>query len=412
LAPFDLEPNLAQPVWISVRVPCEAAPGSYRGIVSVRAAGKTLEFPLSLRVWDFALPVTPSCVTAFGTGRNWIARAHGIKAQSAEMDELYRKYYEMLLDHKISAYAIPADVMSDEAAQYLDDPRMTSFRLPYPADDEALKALVTRVIERGWFSKGYFYPLDEPVNKDAYDRLAAMCDRLREAEPRYRIVTPFHTNPNFGEGLTPFDLMLGKVSIWCANTGYFDAEPTARARLAARKNVGEGLWWYVCCGPGAPYNNFFVDMPGMSHRVLFWQQKREGVDGLLYWNTTYWNPDRGCDDPWETMMTVKNINPALRGDGSLLYPGKRVGVDGPVSSQRLEIIRDGIEDFEYLTLAEQWLGRDVTGEYVARICTSLRQWEHDPAKLEQVRRELGDALEKAALARPAPCGGPSSAARP
>ena len=399
LARLDLQPSLAQPVWISVRVPSDAAPGSYRGAITVRAAGKTLEFPLSLRVWDFALPETPSCATAFGIAPRWVARTHEVKANSPEMTELYRKYYEMVLDHKISAYSIPADVMSEEAAQYLDDPRMTSFRLPYPADDDALKALIDRLIEHGWFSKGFFYPLDEPINEQAYDSLAAICDRLRRIEPRYRIVTPFFRNPDFGEKLTAFDLMLGEVNIWCANTQYFDAEPTARARFAARKNVGETLWWYVCCGPGAPYNNFFVDMPGMSHRVLFWQQKREGVEGLLYWNTTSWNPDQGCDDPWESMMTVKSINPALRGDGSLLYPGKKVGVDGPVSSQRLEIIRDGIEDFEYLTLAERWLGRNAAREYVARLCTSLTEWEQDPLKLEQVRRELGTALEKSAAGR-------------
>jgi hypothetical protein len=144
-------------------------------------------------------------------------------------------------------------------------------------------------------------------------------------------------------------------------------------------------------------------MAGMSHRVLFWQQKREGVEGLLYWNTTYWNPDRGCDDPWESMMTVENINPALRGDGSLLYPGKKVGVDGPISSQRLEIIRDGIEDFDYLTLAEQWLGGDATREYVSRLCASLTEWEQDPATLELVRRELGTALEASISAGRAPC---------
>ena len=31
--PFDLQPKQAQPVWISVRVPKDAAPGVYRGTV-------------------------------------------------------------------------------------------------------------------------------------------------------------------------------------------------------------------------------------------------------------------------------------------------------------------------------------------------------------------------------------------
>ena len=396
LKPLDLQPNRAQPVWISVRVPKDAAPGTYRGTVTVQAGRQKLELPLSVHVWDFALPDTPSCVTAFGIFGG-IARVHGVEEGSTAYRELYAKYYEMLLDHKVSAYTLPADVMSDAVARYMDDPRMTSYTIPYPADDAELRKIVARLIEKDWFRKGYWYPIDEPVNKDAYDRFSQICERLRSVEPRYRIVTPFFRNPDFGENPNTFDTMLGKANIWCCVSSYLDAEPTARKRMAERKNAGDAVWWYVCCGPGEPYNNFFVQMPAMSHRVLFWQQRREGLQGLLYWSTTWWNPNDGCDDPWESMMTVRSINPDIRGDGSLFYPGKRVGIDGPVSSQRLECIRDGAEDFEYLTLADQRLGPGAAAQYVARICTSLKEWEHDPLKLEAVRRELGEALEKATV---------------
>ena len=72
----------------------------------------------------------------------------------------------------------------------------------------------------------------------------------------------------------------------------FNADATARPSMTARHVLGDRLWWYVCCGPGEPYNNFFVSMPAMSHRVLFWQQKRENIEGLLYWETAWWNPRR------------------------------------------------------------------------------------------------------------------------
>ena len=133
-------------------------------------------------------------------------------------------------------------------------------------------------------------------------------------------------------------------------------------------------------------------MSAMAHRVLFWQQRREGVNGLLYWSTTYWNP-ASTPDPWKSMMTVKDINPDLRGDGSLFYPGTTVGVDGPVSSIRLEVIRDGLEDFDLLTLAEARLGKDRTQAHVARIARSLKDYEQDPLVLEKVRRDVGSALE-------------------
>jgi hypothetical protein len=45
---------------------------------------------------------------------------------------------------------------------------------------------------------------------------------------------------------------------------------------------------------------------------------------------------------------MDTIGTGFYGDGSLLYPGKKVGIDGPVSSLRLEVLRDGLEAFDYL----------------------------------------------------------------
>lgn len=130
----------------------------------------------------------------------------------------------------------------------------------------------------------------------------------------------------------------------------------------------------------------------MAHRMIFWQQKREHVQGPLYWCTPYWDP-ASTENPWDNMMTVKEINPDLRGDGSLFYPGRHVGVDGPVSSLRLEMIRDGLEDFDHLSMIESRLGRDACDAFISRLVRSLQDYEQDPMLLEQVRREMGARLE-------------------
>jgi len=140
-------------------------------------------------------------------------------------------------------------------------------------------------------------------------------------------------------------------------------------------------------------NNIQIDMPAMSHRVLFWQQKREGIQGFLFWSINYWNR-QFISDPWENQDTLGDD---LYGDGSLVYPGAAVGVAGPVGSVRMEVIRDGLEDFDYFTLADGWLGPEASAAYVTRIARSLTDFDQDPMKLEQVRRELGAALEKAAM---------------
>ena len=289
LRPLRLEAGQAQPVWISVKVPKGAKPGDYAGTVRLSAEGRRAEFRLRLHVWGFTLPDTPASATAFGLSRECIAQRHGVPPHSPAGQRLYEAYYEMLLDHRISAYDIPVDLMSDAAAKYLNDPRMTSYMIPYPNDDAALRAIVARLLKNGWYAKGYFYPIDEPVNKQAYTTLAQISERLNRCAPGYHWAVPFFRRPDWDGRITAFDLMANRVNIWCPNTPHFDADPAARPSMTARHVLGDRLWWYVCCGPGEPYNNFFVSMPAMSHRVLFWQQKRENIEGLLYWSTTWWS---------------------------------------------------------------------------------------------------------------------------
>jgi hypothetical protein len=392
--PFDLEPGRAQPVWISVRVPKSAAPGVYKGSVTARAGRWRREFPLSISLWDFALPDAPAGKTAFGISYEMAADFEGVKVGSPAGQALSRRYYEFMLDHRCSPYLLPVDLMSKEAVPYLDDPRMTSYLIPVGSKtDDDLKALVQYLKNGGWFAKSYFYEVDEPISKASFDALAATTDRLRKIEPRYRAVAPFWGNPDWDSGLRAKDVLIGRVNIWCPHYLYLDAFPGTREFLRDRKRAGETYWWYICNNPRRSMNNIQIDMPAVSHRVLFWQQKREGIQGFLFWSINYWNRQY-ISDPWENQDTLGDD---LYGDGSLVYPGAKVGVAGPVGSIRTGVIRDGLEDFDYFTLADAWLGPGASAAYVTRIARSLTDFDLDPMKLEQVRRELGAALEKAAM---------------
>jgi hypothetical protein len=57
---FDLDRGLNR-VWLTVRVPRDARPGDYTGVVRVKRDARTaVEVPLSLRVWNHVLPDEPS----------------------------------------------------------------------------------------------------------------------------------------------------------------------------------------------------------------------------------------------------------------------------------------------------------------------------------------------------------------
>jgi hypothetical protein len=433
VTPLGLAANQAQPLWVSIHVPEGTGPGEYRGTLTLsvsadqgtsdaslvqtaapmgrsRQEWPTLRqlsgfsgtstqvvIPIRLTVWHFTVPVTPSMRTAFGIQYNFVAQQHHVAEDSPAHIALKKRYYEMLVAHRISPYYLPVDVTNPSlAAPYLDDPRVTSFVIPWSEDQAALRGTVNQMRSRGWLKKGFFYVVDEAVTQAQYDKAIQMAEKIRAIDPALKIVATFFRAPDqaFAAGKTPYDLLAGYYNIWCVNTPYFD-----QALMAARQKLGEEGWWYVCLGPRYPYANYFVDMQGIDHRILFWQQKEYGVEGLLYWSSNWWNPVN-ITDPWTDIATIKDLGEQyIYGDGSLMYPGAKVGVAGPVSSIRLEIIRDGLEDYEYLAQYERIFGAVRTREMIARHSQGLRYYDRDAAKLEATRREIGEALDRAAQAR-------------
>jgi hypothetical protein len=165
---------------------------------------------------------------------------------------------------------------------------------------------------------------------------------------------------------------------------------------------------------------------------MAWQNR---VEGSLYWRVTYWTqgdlfPPPDHQDPWQDPMSYNFHGGTMgtwgNGDGRLLYPprGWQDGVErveGPTPSIRWELLREGIEDYEYF-----WLVRDAADrleaqgggdalvaqarsllQVPAEIAASLTEFTDEPGLLAAHRRQLATALEALlqALAAGAPDAG-------
>ena len=53
------------------------------------------------------------------------------------------------------------------------------------------------------------------------------------------------------------------------------------------------------------------------------------------------------------------------------------------------------EDFDLLKIAEKRLGKEKTHEIISKWIKAPFEWENTPVLLEKVRKELGDAIDKA-----------------
>lgn len=397
--PFAGETNYAY--FIGVKTDKNTRPGLYTAEIKLineqqpENKYENLKVNVYAQIWDFTLSDKPAMDTAMGLSKPSISRLHNIESLSPEATALYADYYEFLLEHKISAYRLPVDILSDEADKYMSDPRCTSFEIPYNGDE-----YITAVYEKlsahpDWAAKAYFYPIDEPSDEDAYKTYNEMTEKLSRLYPGYNMVTPYYLDSVEigGKSFSSTSLQNSKSNIMCPVSSLFSSEDFCN-ETHARQADGDRLWWYVCCGPApsSNYCNLFVQFDGIRHRLLFWQQKSLGITGFLYWSVNYWND---ISDPWLTSWTTPWTGLDTFGDGSLLYPGKNHGIDGPVSSLRLEAVLNGIEDYEYLTMAEKLLGKDYVDGIIAKVSNGLTDYTYSDAQFAKVRIMLGDAIENA-----------------
>ena len=132
-------------------------------------------------------------------------------------------------------------------------------------------------------------------------------------------------------------------------------------------------------------------------RVASWMQYECGIEGILYWEIVHW---QNLADPYKD-LTYNNFGSG--GEGILLYPGARYGLKTPVSSIRLEQIRAGQQDYEYIYMLNEYLVAndiDVTAkEIVAKIGEDFygadyRFYEDPSEKLfEEYRIQVLDILQ-------------------
>jgi len=95
------------------------------------------------------------------------------------------------------------------------------------------------------------------------------------------------------------------------------------------------------------------------------------------------------------MATVPDLSDNIYGDGSMLYNGNQVGIDGPCGSVRIETVRDGLEDCEMFLLADKYLGRDWVLDKIKQVTSDLKTYTDLVKVFVKKREENGNALEKA-----------------
>lgn len=402
--------NVNQPLWFTVYIPRGTEAGIYTASVHIGDAS----IPVELEVWDFTLPDAIDLEGEWGFGWSSVVEVYkGTMGGNVQpcywtlVDTLYNDFashrltpkgvgwpaglnypggvaydcngnldpdawgdwdFQTLSERYLSGNGLdngvgfPAFLIRGPNSNWPPESRPSSFcgesRGAEPPGNSGYNAkwfqYWTAVSDylgntADYAAKGIYHIVNEPQTGleagpgNDYDIVAYLAQQTKSAAPHVRILvseqveSAIYNNPRYPGA---------KIDIWMPTITNYESERAHDRQL----NHGEDVWWYFLYGDRPPLPNPTVmDRPGIEARIIPWLAWLDRIRGLAYYSTTDWSPS-----PW----TQPWLN-AGNGDGFLFYPPKDGSIafnacnaqsNRLVPSIRWELLREGMEDYEYFWL--------------------------------------------------------------
>ncbi len=399
--PFALPSGKSKMVWLSIYMPPGAKRRGLKGALVLSAKGVAdLRVPFVVDAYGFDLPHEPSLPFSVGIPRP------GRRVRPSER----RQWLRDIARHRLSIRHLAAPKLRFEGDRPVCDFTafdaelawatglgMNLFQLPWayvatghgkrytqrfgPIGEQsishefrrkfvkAMRALAKHLEEKGVLDRFNHNLFDEPYPKH-FAQLRELAELLREADPRYRPSA-------YGVGRAAADGELAGIIEEPIGAAW---DPEVREILRQR---GAILAVYN------PVQVFDVTRRPELARGFGWWAWRCGMDRVYHW----------CICPHRKSMHSSDYGNA--------WVFENPGHDAFLSTVRFEMLREGLEDHDYLTLLQRALDdaarrlgvegvdtREIVDFFAAQL--SERQFVKqctDPAKYERMRRFLGNAIE-------------------
>ena len=435
---LDLFGGKTEVCWVTIRTPANTPAGKYAGRITItgRGLGKPVNIGIEHNVWSFSLPARSRLQNVFGIWDLSLARSVNYDIQS------FRKKLWAIADDMLDNRITPCPIMSrrwrydfsaaarqflqSEYPHYWDEnhepavdmgaygefiekykDRLTCFVIGPEVErndrklsdkdffakvdklgyDKLFDLIQHEVVRRGWQDLALAYVYDE-VGDRGVAKISYLLNIIQKSAPGLKTIVTGGSAFLPSPGKLPF-----KNIIWCPQTHWIDF---AAAKSAADR--GETVWWYVCAGPQRPYSNFHITMSAIENRSVFLATFKHKIEGFLYWSVTIWP---------KNIMAPGGVWTCANGDGFLYYPFKP-GSDKPVGSIRLEMVRDGIEDYDYLAQLRAYLesGQKIDPQLAKtarellnipeNVIKDVKAFTADPDVYSGYRLRLGECISRIA----------------
>lgn len=369
---LGLAPRSTRPVWVSVEVPRDAAPGRYAGSIAVKDGDmKIAELKLNIDVESRVLPETPAFHLDLWQNPYAVARYHGVPLFSKEHFEFMRPVMERYADAGGKVITVPVIYKPWNGQTY--DPFMSmvtwirkadgswmydytafdmwveymmslgidgqincysmipwglSFRYLDQASDSfvsvslepgtpeyeefwggMLRSFAAHLKEKGWFDRTMMAMDERPM-----EQMLAAVEVIKNADPDFKVAYAgvYH------------DELLDVLDYYCIPVTEKYPEGTA----AQRRSEGRITTYYTCCSE--PWPNTFSFSDPDEAEWLGWYIAANDLDGYLRWALNSWPEDPLRDSRFTAWAA---------GDTYLIYPEGRTSI-------RFERLCEGITAYE------------------------------------------------------------------
>ena len=435
--PFSMQAQYAvvgnRPIWVDVFIPSGTPKGNYSGTITVTRFDKIIEtLGVEVEVYGFSLPEETHLITYVNISKSEIARFYNKQEASPEMEELTQNYFTFLYEHRMETWfndpLVPAITIKGETVelkfndqrydQYLNKQKTKRVILETAPNDiirqygqdhfsdasvkmvkQYLAAVESYFRKNGWRDRLVFNsPIDEPNTKQDYEDTRRWARIVHETVPGIPFLateSPVTDNPEWGS-------LRGYVNNYCVHGNSLN-DPAVKQALREEQAKGGEATWYISCDQTYPQPNYFIDAPALDPVMVPWITERYKMNGILYWAANFWNQ---TPDPWLDPVTyISGFECSggyvLNGEGSLIYPGNHTkrytgqpDVNGAVSSVRFELLRDGIEDYEYLWMLKNKGDTDFADKQVQNLVIDVSTFSRNLEELYLTRKAMARKLEQ------------------
>jgi hypothetical protein len=423
-----------RPIWVDLTIPSGTPAGIYKGTITVTQHGKLVDkLNVEVEIYGFSLPDETPLITYMNVSKGWLAGFYNKPVESPEIERLTKTYYDFLYQNRMEPWfndmLLPEIAASGKGVKVkFDDSKYNYYmnelktkRVLLNAFPGSLKKHVTEepfskafnekvqsylsqvekyFSKNGWKDRLVFNsPIDEPRTMEDYEDTRRWAHLVHAAAGDVaflstRTPVPVKEHPEWGT-------LRGHVNNFSIHGNHMN-DPEVKRVINEEQAKGGEMTWYISCDQRYPQPNYFIDAPALDLVMVPWITERYGMDGILYWAVNFWSQ---TPNPWLDASTFHSGflcsgGWVLNGEGSLVYPGDHTkrytgqpDVDGPVSSIRFELLREGIEDHTVLSMLKN-SGNEAFGQKQVRdLVIDVSAFSRNLKELYLAREAMARRLE-------------------